>query len=53
MSNLNKDISLGVLFIMGIFGFMNGAFIISAVIFAMAAVVSNMAFGVEAAGTEI
>lgn len=44
MSNLNKDISLGILFIIGIFGFMNGSFIVSTVVFATAAVFSNISF---------
>ncbi|MCK5830380.1 MAG: hypothetical protein KAH20_08765 [Methylococcales bacterium] len=47
MSNLNKDISLGVLFITGIYGFMNGSFIVSTVIFAVAAVISNISFNQE------
>ncbi len=47
MKNLNRDISVGVLFIAGIFGFINGSFIISTVIFAMAAVFSNLHFDTE------
>jgi hypothetical protein len=44
MSNLNKDISVCVLFIAGIFGFLNGSFILSTVVFAVAAVFSNLHF---------
>ena len=47
MSDLNKDISVGVLFIIGIFGFMNGSFIVSTVVFAVAAVFSNVSFSPE------
>lgn len=47
MNNLNKDISVSVMFIAGIFSFLNGSFIVSTVVFAMAAVFSNLHFNAE------
>jgi CheY-specific phosphatase CheX len=44
---MNKDISVRVMFITGIFGFLSGSFIISTLIFATAAVFSNLHFGAE------
>ena len=43
MTNLNRDITTGVLFIAGIWGFISGQFIISTVLFAGASVLSNIA----------
>jgi len=45
MNNLQKDIFNGLLFIIGIFGFISGAFIVSTVLFATAAIFSNIDFG--------
>ena len=47
MSNLTKDISLSVMFVIGIFGFISGSFIISALVFAITAVFSNIHFNTE------
>lgn len=42
MTNIKKDLAIGTLFISGIWGFISGAFIVSAVMFATAAMFSNM-----------
>lgn len=42
MSNFNKDIFIGVMFITGIWSFISGQFIISTVIFGAAAIYSNI-----------
>lgn len=42
MSDLKKDILLGMMFIIGVFGFMSGEFIVSTVVFASAAIFSNI-----------
>jgi len=42
MTDLQKDILVGLLFVTGIFGFISGAFIVSAVIFAVSAIFSNV-----------
>jgi len=42
MSTLNKDILIGLLFITGIWSFISGQFIFSTVLFAGAAIYSNM-----------
>ncbi len=42
MSDLHKDILVGLLFLTGILGFMGGEFIVSTVIFATAAIFSNI-----------
>lgn len=47
MNSLSKDITVGIMFIVGIFGFISGSFIASTVVFAMAAVFSNMHFNTE------
>ncbi|WP_305908782.1 hypothetical protein Q9L42_008975 [Methylomarinum sp. Ch1-1] len=44
MKNLKKDIINGLLFVVGIFGFISGAFIISTVSFGAAAIFSNIDF---------
>jgi len=44
MSNLLKDIIFGLLFLTGIFSVISGAFIVSATLFASAAIFSNMEF---------
>jgi hypothetical protein len=43
MSNLYKDILIGLLFIIGMWSFVSGEFIISTVLFASAAIFSNVA----------
>lgn len=42
MTDLQKDILTGLMFITGIFGFMSGEFIISSAVFASAAISSNI-----------
>jgi len=42
MTDLQKDILVGLLFVSGIFGFISGAFIVSAIVFAMTAIFSNV-----------
>jgi hypothetical protein len=43
MNTLYKDILVGLLFITGIWGFISGEFMVSTVLFAGAAIYSNMA----------
>jgi hypothetical protein len=42
MSNLNKDIFIGLLFISGLWSFISAQFIVSTLLFAGAAIYSNM-----------
>lgn len=42
MTDLQKDTLVGLLFVTGIFGFISGAFVVSAVVFAVSAIFSNM-----------
>jgi hypothetical protein len=42
MNDFQTDIVLGLIFITGIFGFISGEFIISTVLFASAAIFSNI-----------
>ncbi len=42
MSNFNNDIIIGLMFIAGIWSFLSGQFIISTVLFAGAAIYSNI-----------
>lgn len=42
MSSLNKDILIGLLFLTGIWSFISGQFIFSTILFAGAAIYSNM-----------
>ena len=42
MSTLHKDMLIGLLFIIGMWSFISGEFIISTVLFASAAIYSNM-----------
>jgi hypothetical protein len=42
MNNFQKDILIGLIFITGILGFISGEFIISTILFASAAVASNV-----------
>jgi hypothetical protein len=43
-TNLYKDISTGLLFTIGVFGFMSGEFIISTLLFGAATISSNLDF---------
>jgi len=43
MNDLKKDILIGLLFIIGIWSFISGQFIVSTVLFASAAIYSNIA----------
>lgn len=43
MRDLKRDVLIGLMFLTGIFGFISGEFIFSTVIFAAAAVYSNLA----------
>lgn len=47
MSELKKDILIAVLYVVGMLGFMSGEFIISTVVFATAAIFSNIHFNVK------
>jgi len=42
MNSLQKDILLGIMFIIGIIGFISGEFIVSTILFASAAILSNI-----------
>ena len=42
MSNFYKDILIGILFIIGLIGFISGEFIVSSTLFASAAIASNV-----------
>ena len=42
MTDLQKDILVGLLFMTGLYGFISGAFIVSAVVFAASAIFSNI-----------
>ena len=42
MTDFQKDILVGLLFVTGLFGFISGAFIVSAVVFAASAMFSNI-----------
>ena len=42
MSDLYKDLLIGILFIIGLIGFISGEFIISSTLFAVAALASNV-----------
>jgi len=41
MNNFNKDIFIGLVFVIGIWSFISGQFIFSAVLFAVTAIYSN------------
>lgn len=43
MNDFNKDIFIGLMFVAGIWSFISGQFIFSTVLFAVAAIYSNMA----------
>lgn len=42
MTTIQRDILLGIIFIIGIIGFISGEFIVSTVLFASAAILSNI-----------
>lgn len=42
MTDLKRDILIGLMFVVGIFGFISGEFIISTIMFATAAILSNI-----------
>jgi len=44
MTDFQKDIFVGLLFVIGILGFISGSFIVSAVVFAVSAMFSNIHF---------
>ncbi len=43
MNDFQRDVLLGLMFIAGIFGFISGEFIVSTILFASAAIYSNIA----------
>ncbi len=43
MTDFRRDILIGLMFIVGIFGFISGEFIVSTIMFATAAIFSNIA----------
>jgi hypothetical protein len=43
MSDFQRDVLIGVMFLVGIFGFISGEFIVSTLVFASAAIFSNLA----------
>jgi hypothetical protein len=43
MTDFNRDVLIGLMFFTGIFGFISGEFVLSTVLFASAAIVSNVA----------
>lgn len=47
MNNFNKDIIIGLIFIAGIWSFISGQFVISTVLFAVAAIYSNIVMRVK------
>lgn len=42
MNNLKRDLLIGIMFIIGITGFISGEFIVSSVLFASAAIFTNL-----------
>ncbi|MDQ7089168.1 MAG: hypothetical protein Q9M50_00765 [Methylococcales bacterium] len=47
MSDFNKDIVIGLLFIIGVWSFISGQFIVSTVLFGIAAIYSNIVMQVK------
>jgi len=43
MSDFQRDVLIGMMFLVGIFGFISGEFIVSTLVFASAAIFSNLA----------
>lgn len=50
MNNVKRDIVIGLLFIAGIWSFISGQFIFSTVLFAVAAIYSNIAMRTQLKG---
>jgi hypothetical protein len=47
MNEFKKDIFIGILFALGMFGFMSGEFIISSTLFAIASIASNVKMNLD------
>ncbi len=47
MTDLQRDILIGLMFVVGILGFLSGEFIVSTVMFATAAIFSNIIFNLK------
>jgi hypothetical protein len=43
MNDFQRDVLIGMMFLVGIFGFISGEFIVSTLVFASAAIFSNLA----------
>ena len=43
MNDFQRDVLIGIMFLVGIFGFISGEFIVSTMVFASAAIFSNLA----------
>jgi hypothetical protein len=43
MNDFQRDVLIGLMFLVGIFGFISGEFIVSTMVFASAAIFSNLA----------
>lgn len=43
MNDIQRDVLIGLMFLTGIFGFISGEFVVSTVLFASAAIYSNIA----------
>jgi len=43
MNDIQRDVLIGLMFLTGIFGFISGEFVVSTVLFAAAAIYSNIA----------
>lgn len=48
MSNFYKDILIGAMFVIGLFGFISGEFIVSSALFGFAAIASNVNNNIKA-----
>jgi hypothetical protein len=53
MNDFRRDLLLGMMFICGIFGFISGEFVISTILFASAAIYSNIAIRKESSSIRI
>lgn len=45
MNDFQRDVFIGLMFVTGIFGFISGEFVVSTVVFASAAIYSNIVLG--------
>jgi hypothetical protein len=45
MNDFQRDVFIGLMFVTGIFGFISGEFVVSTVVFAAAAIYSNIVLG--------